>query len=328
MNTIRALIVGAGIVGERHLKAQIQCGSHTGVYDHLKDKVLRIKNKYSNTHGFHNLDEALEWCTLVHICTPDDLHVAIAKEAIIKNCAVLCEKPLTTNMRDSKILVDLVKQNNTTFIVGNNNRLTPVFMEIKKRLVNKKIGTLISIRATYLHDMRKLIRQTPWRKHQNFLWGGGIHAIDLVLWMIDEKIEDAVAIAGRKTIKNMASDQDYQILLKFQSGLVAQLWVNARVTIPVHKVDLEVYGEKGALIANNKSRYLKSHMDSQSHSKTKKDYLSESISLGYRFTLNREVEIVNNFITGVSKSHYPLPDIYESYRTIEVVHNVLKSLRK
>ncbi len=325
---IRALVVGIGIVGERHVRAQLKYGSHVGIYDHHAAHMAALKQKYPQIHVFHDLEEALAWATAVHICTPDHLHADIAKQAIERGRAILCEKPATTNYQEAIELSNLCKKHNTLFVVGNNNRLTPAFLEIKKRLKNRAIGDILSIRATYLHDMRKLIKQTPWRRDQDYLWGGGIHAIDLVAWMMGEEVVDMSMMLGRKVMHTYASPEDYQILLKFASGVVANIWLSARVVLPVHKVDLELYGTRGVLMAQNKSSILRSYMQPKKSAGKLHKYTHERITAGYRHTINKEIELFNKYILGAIKTPSPLPTLDEALPAIRITERLAKLLQK
>jgi predicted dehydrogenase len=171
--------------------------------------------------------------------------------------------------------------------------------------------------------MRSYFKKTPWRIYQDFLYGGGIHAIDLAVWIANEPVIKAYASTGIKLIPKYKHPEDYHINLFFKSGMQACVWVNARVVLPIHKSELEVYGEKGTLLSENKSGTLLSYKYKQA----KRDYQREYLGTGYRSTLNTGVKIVNEYITGISKTHYPLPDINEAVeilKVVDMIDNLLK----
>ncbi len=320
---IKALIVGVGIIGVRHAKAQKSFGIETALYDISKEKAKKTAQELHIT-AFDSLDEALNWATLVHICVPDELHKDFVMECIKRNKHILCEKPLTTNLQDALVIQEITKKKNIhIFVVANNYRLTPSFLEIHKQVQKNHVGKIISLKATYLHDLRPVLKKTPWRVHQDFLYGGGIHAIDLVHWISSEKAIRVYAQTGVKMIRSYQLPEDYHLFITFASGMVAEVWANARAVLPVHRSDLEVYGEKGSLIASNRSTSIKYYQYKQKE----KQFLSKNIVKGWRYTVPREIAIVNKFIQGKIKSHWPLPSLDEAVEVIRIVDAAERSIK-
>ena len=321
-NNIKALIVGAGIIGERHAKAQKKLGSDVGIYNNTFSVAEKLAQMIGGI-AFKDLDEAIAWSDIIHICTPDHLHTEIAIKAIEAGKHILCEKPLVTNLKDALQIQTALDKSTSKLLVGNNYRLTPSFLEIQKRVKKGKIGKILSIQTTYLHDMRSYYKKTPWRSDQNFLYGGGIHAIDLACWIAGEKVTNVQAITGSKFIKGFNHPEDYRINLTFASGFTAHVWLSARVVLPIHKTDVEVYGEKGAYIANNKSGVLRAFY----HKQKKKEFVAETFKVGYRLTIPKEIEIANRYFTGKSKSYWPLVDIHEAVKEIKILEAIEKSIK-
>jgi predicted dehydrogenase len=275
---------------------------------------------------FEHIDEAISWAELVHICTPDHLHTGFAEKSIKSGKPVLCEKPVTTSLEDALHLQSLTEAHKTIFFVGNNNRLTPTFMEMKKRIKQRQLGKPIAVYATYLHDMRSFFKKTPWRLQQNFLYGGAVHAIDLVCWIMGDQLISVYAQTGRKLIRKYTFPEDYHILLTFKSGMIATIWANARVVLPVHKADLQIYLENGTFVANNKSGVLKTFKHRKGMKEHVKDYKNEQFNVGYRYTIPKEIEIVNKFITKRSKFHDPVPRIDDVIPLMKILHAIEKSI--
>ncbi len=324
-STLQALIIGAGYVGVRHAKAQIKYGNRVGLFDRSVDHARDVA-KELGASIFENIDDALAWADLVHICTPDHLHTEFAERAIKAGKPVLCEKPLTTNLKDALYLESLVRKYKTHFFIGNNNRLTPTFMEIKKQVKKGTLGKPLAVYATYLHDMRSFFKKTPWRLEQNFLYGGAIHAIDMVCWTVGERVISVHAKTGKKFIRRYMFPEDYHITLTFQSGLVATVWANARVVLPVHKADLQIFMENGTYLANNKSGVLKTYKYKKGVWDSMKDYKNELFKVGYRYTIPKEIEVVNRFIKKRNKSHDPIPKIEDIIPLMQILDAVERSI--
>lgn len=316
---IKALVVGVGLQGERYAKAQLlEKNSATVLFDidqtKTKETALKIEAQHSTS-----LEKSLDWANLVYICTPDHLHTDTAVLAIQKGKTVLCEKPLTTNLDDALLLQQLGEKYKTKLLVGNLLRLAPNFADIRHRVISEEIGPLISIRSTYLHDMSPYMKPGNWRLNQNFLYGAGTHPIDLACWIANEPVVEVQASTGIKDLENYTQPDDYQIILKFQSGFLGHIWLNAAVQLPIHKTDIEVFGKKGTIISDNRSGTVKTFHQGES------DFLAKTFP--QEMTIPKAVKIMNALVENKNNSHFPLPDINEALSLMKVLDAVEKSIK-
>jgi predicted dehydrogenase len=313
-----AVVIGAGIAGARHAAAQKALGSKVGVYDlnSATAKKLAEKHKYLL---FSTLEEAIAWADVVHVCTPDNAHLEAIQVAVELGKAVLCEKPLTDSWSEAQKLLEIVKKNNGVCVVGNNYRLTNAFQYLKKQIAKDR-SPIISMEATYLHNMRQYLKETPWRAEQNFLYGGAIHAIDLLCWMAQEPVIAVQGFASKISVIDSPFPQDYRITLQFKSGYSAHVWANAGAVLPIHKTDLNVYTENTTYISDNKSEYLKIYSKNNPY----KEFVLKNISVN--MTVDEEVKIMNDWLTGKRKDHAPLPEIEEAVSILKILDAIERSI--
>ena len=317
---LSALIIGTGIVGKRHALAQKKLGSKVGVFD----KSFQKASLFATQHGlsaFDNLDEAIAWSEVVHICTPDHMHIEVAKKAIRAQKVVLCEKPLTDNLKDAYELERYVNKYDAKFVIANNYRLTSTFSEIRKKLQNRK-DQILCLQSTYLHNMVEYVRKTPWREKQKFLYGGAIHPIDLVTWIAAEPVVAVQAQEGKIERAKETKEQDFHITLTFLSGLTAHIWANANIILPKNKTDLKVFTSTASYITDNKSGEIKWY----SKFSPVKKFSTETV--GVNKTIDDEIVILNKWIFGKRKNHEPLPDIHQAVEVIRVVDAIEQSIKK
>lgn len=318
-NSVKALIVGAGVQGERYAKCQQkEPGSETVLFDTDHNKAHLVATKIG-VQSADSFEESLDWANLVYICTPDHLHTEIAAQAIQQGKHVFCEKPLTTNLADTLHLQKLASEYKTIFLVGEILRLTPAFLKLRERVLARELGTILSIRSTYLHNMTPYQQPGNWRMNQDFLYGAGSHAVDLACWVANEPVVEVQAKTGVKVLPNYTQPEDYQIILKFRSGLLGHIWLNANLQLPVHKTDFEVYGEKGTMIYDTASQVLKTYREGNDNYSCEK-YQGE-------FSIPKTVRVLNSLLRGESDSHFPLPNIDEAVSLIKVLDAVEKSIQ-
>lgn len=311
---METLIVGAGRVGERFTKALTATDSEVTIYDVSLERALSLAQRYSYK-ATENLADAINTSDLVYILTPISSHFEIARQAIEAGKSVFCEKPLTGDLNQALELQSLVHRYNTVFAVGNYARLNSSISAVEEYVRAGKVGKISSIRSSYLHDMTHLNRETPWRAEEGILYDGGVHPVDLACWIASEPVEEVMAMIGLKTDPTNPHPEDYRIVLTFKSGLVADIWVNAKAKVPEHGVEIQVLGSKGMITAHNKHEYITVNG------------LQSVVPQG-SLPIDRVVKIMENRFQRRTDNCYPLPTINEAVASIRILDAVERSIAK
>ncbi|MFH1823762.1 MAG: Gfo/Idh/MocA family oxidoreductase [Candidatus Firestonebacteria bacterium] len=102
---------------------------------------IKFYNKLENLIADKNIE-------IIDVCLPTYLH----KDAVIK-CArggknVLCEKPITTNLKDADEMIKVVKKAKIKFMVAHVIRFWPEYVVLKQIIDNKSLGKLLSMSFT------------------------------------------------------------------------------------------------------------------------------------------------------------------------------------
>ncbi|MDP2684886.1 MAG: Gfo/Idh/MocA family oxidoreductase [bacterium] len=293
LKNIKPLVIGIGVAGRRHLEAQLNLGFKTGVFTNNPQTAKSLREK-NNVIVFDNLEEGIDWSNLVHVCTPDDKHTEFVAKAAKLGKAVLCEKAFTTKYNDALYLRKLAHEHGATVIVGQNYRLTPTFLETKKRVSEGQLGKINYIETTYFHDNGDYKRRYP---NANFLYMGGSHAVDLACWIAGEQIISVKASSSENILS-------YQITVKFSSGLIGNIKLDASSPRSISGTDLIVSGEKGKLASNNNVGEI--------NNKT--------------LTIPIEIRIVDDYLSGKLTSFSPLPGVDEAVNTIKILDTIARSV--
>jgi NDP-hexose-3-ketoreductase len=144
--------------------AIVGCGDHVQrnilpVLERINDVIIKyivVRNieKYSGNHSslctsdftkVLNDDEI----TAVYVATPIQSHYTFVKQAILAGKNVLCEKSLTTNLNDSKILVELAQLNSVKLQEVVMYEFHEQFQWIKNYLRRQNSTRLIKIHSTF-----------------------------------------------------------------------------------------------------------------------------------------------------------------------------------
>ena len=109
-----------------------------------------------------NLKEVLndKEIAAVHICTPNVDHYPMSLAALKAGKAVLCEKPMTMNVKEARELVEVAKAKNAVNCVQHNLRYYPVVQQIRQMIAHGDLGDILIVQGTYSQDW--LLYDTDW----------------------------------------------------------------------------------------------------------------------------------------------------------------------
>lgn len=201
-------------------------------------------------------EDGIDW---VSICTPNFLHYAIAKEFLLHNINVVCEKPLCFTVEEAEELVRIAKERDLVFAVTY-TYTGYTMVKIAREMIQKgELGKLVSVNVEYAQDWlidsldpenQKATSLSVWRSDpkysgiSNCIGDIGTHAENLVHYLTGQEIKRMVATTDTY---GMALDLNANMILEYESGLKAALWCSQVACAHLNGLVIRVFGEKGAL---------------------------------------------------------------------------------
>jgi len=187
MGRIRTAVVGAGKMGAIHAKVydQLEQSDFVGVVDIDATKAERLAREY-NVEAFADCAEIAGRVEAVTIATPTVTHLELAKIFIKNGVAVMIEKPLAADVKESRRIVQLARKHGTVAAVGHSERCNPVVQAIKR----------LNIEPKFIEAHR--ISPYPFRSTDvGVVLDVMIHDIDIILSLAASKIKrvDAVGVS-------------------------------------------------------------------------------------------------------------------------------------
>jgi predicted dehydrogenase len=82
---------------------------------------------------------------LVHITTPPSSHVSITKDCLDQGLNVLCEKPITIEHADFKVLMDLASENKLMLMENQQNRFHSSVLKILNLIDSGQLGDILEV---------------------------------------------------------------------------------------------------------------------------------------------------------------------------------------
>lgn len=102
-------IIGAGIMGERLLRAALEHAGDvvhvTGVWDHAPAALDRIAGSLPGVKRAASAEAVIEGAECVYVATPPGTHLGYARAALAAGRALFLEKPLAVDLADARAFV-------------------------------------------------------------------------------------------------------------------------------------------------------------------------------------------------------------------------------
>ena len=186
-------IIGTGFIMPRHAEA----------IDYINGKIIDIINTAPGEDKWKEIVKNPKTDCIV-ILTPNDLHFKIALAAVKNNKMVLCEKPLTINSDETKILA----QYPNIFTVLQ-LRYHPLVKELKKKIKKNKYYEIkmdISV-----HRDKKYYQSWKGQKQRSggLLFNLGIHYFDLLLYLFGKPKKVSTLNLKDKTAYGIIEGDNY-----------------------------------------------------------------------------------------------------------------------
>jgi predicted dehydrogenase len=158
---LRAGIVGPGTIGRLHIQTLRALGvSVTALVASSLESArahadrLRVDQAYDSVAAMLGSGEV----DVVHVCTPNVLHASVAAQAIDGGCALVCEKPLTSDRASAGELLSRARRAGTKGGVCYHYRYFEGIVAARELV---RSGVLGSVRLLAGHYLSEELRDLP-----------------------------------------------------------------------------------------------------------------------------------------------------------------------
>jgi predicted dehydrogenase len=135
----------------------------------------------------------------VFVATPMHLHVPYAIDALARGLHVLSEVPAGVTLEECRELVRACRESDAVYMIAENNIYTEPNATIREMVRRGEFGTPYYAEAEYIHELRLVNEQTPWRRKWQTGINGityGTHSLGVVLqWFPGDRVT-AVCCSG------------------------------------------------------------------------------------------------------------------------------------
>jgi predicted dehydrogenase len=248
-------VIGLG-VGEKHVEAyESRSDCEVAVIcDIAAEKLREVSSRHPGIPTTAIADEVLADPSIdvVSIATFDDCHHRQVVTALDAGKHVFVEKPLCLNAIELADIGQHLSRRPQLKISSNLIlRRSPRFAELRQFMAAGELGEIFSIEGDYLYGRLSKITE-GWRSQvegYSVVHGGGIHLLDLMAWLIDDRIVEVSAFGNAIASRGSAFRYNDNVvaILKFSRGAVGRLSANFGCIHP-HYHALNVFGTRATFM--------------------------------------------------------------------------------
>ena len=226
--------------------------------DQLFLKPSRVYSTYEDMAKREATLPASERIDFVSIVTPNFLHAPVATCFLKNGFHVVCDKPMTLNLREAKALRETVRKSGRVFALTHNYTGYPMVKEARELVRRGALGKILKIVAEYpqgwLLDRIEATgqKQAKWRSDPKkagascCLGDIGTHAENLGRYITGLKIQSLCAefttfVPGRKL------EDDANLLIRYHGGAKGIIHTSQISAGEENNLNIRIYGTKGSL---------------------------------------------------------------------------------
>ncbi len=194
----------------------------------------------------------------VSVATPNHMHFAIAKAFAEAGFNVMCDKPLTLDLKQAEDLAEVVRKTGVVFAVTHNYTGYPLVRQAREMVLGGELGEINAIRACYIqgwlrtrleqeHQKQASWRTDPARSGAAGCFGDiGTHAYNLGRF-ITGLVPDQVSCLLKTFVEGRPLDDYGTAAIRFSNGALGTVTASQISHGRENDIWIEIDGTKGSL---------------------------------------------------------------------------------
>jgi len=203
LHHLRAGVIGTGFIGPVHIEALKRIGVQVNALCGSTRSARALADQWGvpEVYGDYDVDALLASpnVDVVHITSPNKVHVDQAIAALKAGKHVVCEKPLGMNTRETARLVKAAERSDRVFAVNYMCRFFPAVLQMRAMVARGDLGRIMHVQGHFFQDW--LMKETDYNWRLLASEGGklravgdiGTHWIDAVGFILGAKAEEVFA---------------------------------------------------------------------------------------------------------------------------------------
>lgn len=325
---IEVAVIGAGRMAYKHIRAykKLKNVEIIGIAGKSKENIAFLCKKTGIQKGYTDYKELLSESNpnAVSITTPAHTHAEIAIDCFKNNCHVLCEKPMSMNVKEARKMNEAANKAKKLLMIGFNIRFTDTFVKAHSMIDKGIIG---NVRLAWFRGSGN-IQKKEWyfniKTSGNITLESSIHKIDWLRWIIKSEAKEVYS-QTIKDVLGLGINNNEWTVIRFKNDALGV--IGSSFTFNALSDDIGVIGDEKCLGIRNGNVIVKdfrkgaSNLDRLLYGVP--NFIPD-IKLFFNSSINNEV---SHFVDCIIKKKKPLVTGEDGLRSVEIAEASIKSAK-
>lgn len=269
---LKIAIVGCGKIADSHASQirRIAGCEIVGVCDIEGLMAKQLYDRFPVKAYFSDLKELLDKChpDIVHITTPPQSHLEIARQCIERGCHIFIEKPFTINTQEAEELVALANKADIKLTVGHDAQFSDVSRRMRALVRGGYLGGVpLHLESSWCYDLgdtayaRALLAD---KRHWARSLPGGLlhniisHGISKIAEFLTNERPHVIAYGFvspfLKQIGENRIVDELRVIISEDQGTTAYFTFSSQIRPSLHQ--FYIYGPKNGIMLDEDKRIL------------------------------------------------------------------------
>jgi len=232
--TVRIAVVGAGVIGRRHVEAIANAeGTELAAIVDVDPgaEALARDSAVPWFEGVATMCEQLKVDGVV-ISTPTIHHLKPALDALDAGCHVFVEKPITATMEEAQTLVQRSADTGCHVLVGHQRRYYALVEKTRQLIASGELGDLVAINGQWTVKKVDDYYDPGWRKERAAgpVLTNLIHEIDYLRYMCGDIASISAEVSNG--VMGYEKEDVAAVVLRFKSGALGTFLLSDQASSP------------------------------------------------------------------------------------------------
>jgi 1,5-anhydro-D-fructose reductase (1,5-anhydro-D-mannitol-forming) len=319
---VRWGIIGLGRIADTEIAPAITAspqGELRGVVSRDQGRAEAFAGRHGAAKALTSFDELLAdpGVDAVYIATPNALHADQVMAAARAGKHVMCDKPLALSVAGARQAVATCEEAAVRLGITFQTRFHDHFSRFREVVQDGSLGEIrvVQVEMSPGRTLLKGWRTDPALAGLGALNNLGVHAFDLISWLLGTEATEVTAMAGHEG--GLEPETLALVLLRYGTGTLAYVNVNQSVAFP--QADITVYGTKGRVVGRSVTRM---NMEGTLDILTEEGEATIETASYHAYR-----GAVMAFEDAVSTGREPSPSGLDGLRSVEVTSAIAESMR-
>ncbi len=248
---IRVGLIGAGLMGRRHLDALARDNRVrvVGVADAVRSAAEAAADPLGAT-ACRSLAELVQvGIDAVFVTVPNVYHAPVVLEALGHGLHVFAEKPMATKLDDGRRIAERVRKGDRVYQMGFNRRWAPAYRFLRDRVEGGFVPYCANVKIND-GDMLTPSWYTNVEVCGGFMYDTAVHLIDMCAWLIGPV--ETLSAVGRKSCY---PDHDGIVMwLRCAGARPVGFTTSGHASWAAPQERVELYGDHALLVSEDLDR--------------------------------------------------------------------------